>query len=391
MKHPSPFLLQTLVFALVSASFTTIWLVQPVLPVLQTEFGISIAQASHTVSSVILGVAFSTLIFGRLADMYPVRPFILYGGLCVAGAGLACGMVRDIHLMIFFRLIQGLFIPALTTCLATYLARNLPVERLNIVMGSYVSATVVGGLGGRLIGGWLYPQEHWRHAFFTVALLVLFTSLAAVLILPKEQKPSEKSQNGPGFLGILRQPPLLRTLLVGFGALFVFAAMFNYLPFYLTAPPFSANTRTITMLYLTYLVGVVIAPISGKFSSRFGNGLTMMLGALTLAAALLISHLPSLSAVAASLCLACAGFFAIHASAVGSLNSQLSASRGRANSLYILFYYLGGSVGITVSGQAFKHFGWSGVTTTGLGMLVLLFLAGTRERKTRPTAHPGKQ
>lgn len=157
MKQLSSLALQALVFALVSASFTTIYLVQPVLPVLQAEFGVSIAKAAQTVSMVILGVAFSTLIFGRLADMYPVKPFIILGGAMVSGAGLFCALAHDINILISLRLIQGFFIPALTTCLATYLVRNLPVERLNVVMGSYVSATVVGGLGGRLLGGFIHP------------------------------------------------------------------------------------------------------------------------------------------------------------------------------------------------------------------------------------------
>lgn len=100
------------------------------------EFGVSIARAAQTVSVVILGVAFSTLIFGRLADMYPVKPLILMGGAVVSGAGLACALVQDIDILILLRLAQGLFIPALTTCIATYLARTLPVHRLNVVMGS---------------------------------------------------------------------------------------------------------------------------------------------------------------------------------------------------------------------------------------------------------------
>ena len=149
----SSFSLQALVFCLVSASFSTMYLVQPVLPVLQAEFGISISRASQTVSMVILGVALSTLIFGRLADMYPVKPLIVLGGTVISLSGLACALVHDIDLLIALRLIQGLFIPALTTCLATYLARNLPLERLNVVMGSYIAATVTGGLGGRLLGG----------------------------------------------------------------------------------------------------------------------------------------------------------------------------------------------------------------------------------------------
>lgn len=52
-----------------------------------------------------------------------------------------------------------------------------------------------------------------------------------------------------------------------------------------------------------------------------------------------MSHIPHLGSVAVSLALACAGFFAVHASAVGSMNRRLSSSRGRANSLYILWYY----------------------------------------------------
>lgn len=379
MKQLSPLALQALVFALVSASFTTIYLVQPVLPILQTEFGVSVGKAAQTVSAVILGVALSTLLFGHLADKFPVKPFIIFGGALVAGAGILCAHVHDINLFITLRLLQGLFIPALTTCLATYLARNLPLERLNVAMGAYVSATVIGGLGGRLLGGWIHPPLHWRYAFLTASLMVLVTAVAAVIMLPPEPQPTEKQGRGPGFLSLMLRGDLLRMYFVGFGSLFVFGATCNYLPFYLSAPPFSASTNTITLLYLTYIVGVIIAPLSGRFSNRFGNGLTMLLGATTLAAALVLTHVPHLGAVTIGLALACAGFFAMHAAAVGSMNRKLRTSRGRANSLYILWYYLGGSAGITVMGWGLKNYGWLGVTGSGLAMLAPLCAVGVHE------------
>jgi len=76
------------VFALVSAAFLNIYITQPVLPVLQAEFGSDMVRVSLTVSAVILGIALSNLPFGYLSDRWPIHPMILTGGLVVALAGL---------------------------------------------------------------------------------------------------------------------------------------------------------------------------------------------------------------------------------------------------------------------------------------------------------------
>jgi len=149
MADSSYFRLQVTVFALVTASFTNIYITQPVLPVLRNEFSADMVLVSFTVSAVILGMALSNLPFGFLVDKLPIHPIILAGGLFVALGGFVCAVTNDFWLLIGARFVQGLFIPALTTCLAAYLAKTLPAERLNVVMGSYVSATVLGGMGGR--------------------------------------------------------------------------------------------------------------------------------------------------------------------------------------------------------------------------------------------------
>ncbi|HEX9475198.1 MAG TPA: MFS transporter, partial [Candidatus Dormibacteraeota bacterium] len=136
--------LQAIVFCLVAASFTAVYITQPVLPVLQVEFGVSETTASLTVSAVILGIALANLPFGVLADRYPIRPILLGGAAVVSAASLLCAATKGIWLLIAARFVQGLFIPSLTTCLAAYLARSLPLARLNVVMGSYVSATIAG-------------------------------------------------------------------------------------------------------------------------------------------------------------------------------------------------------------------------------------------------------
>jgi YNFM family putative membrane transporter len=381
-RHGSHFAgLQAAVFALVSAGFTTIYLLQPVLPVLQLEFGVDEHQASMGISAVILGIALSNLFFGWLADRRPIRPILAAGGVVVAVSGFGCALVPKMSYLILLRFVQGLFIPALTTCLAAYLAKHLPRERLNVVMGSYVSATVAGGMAGRLLGGWIHSPLHWRYAFITVSVLVLAATVCALYVLPHEKPmPTEKSDKS-GFLSLLKRTALLRIYTVAFLSFWVFSALFNYLPFYLAGPSFNASTQRITFMYMAYILGIIVGPLSGKLSNRVGNGATMIAGALILCLCVGATHIPSLWGVAAGLCGVCVGFFAIHAAAAGSLNQKLEESRGRANALYVLFYYLGGSIGITISGFSYRKFGWPGITGIAMALSVVILAAGMVELK----------
>lgn len=66
-----------------ATTLTTIYLLQPVLPVLQQEFGVDEKRASLVIAAVIFGMALSNLPFGRLADRWPIKPIIAAGGLVV--------------------------------------------------------------------------------------------------------------------------------------------------------------------------------------------------------------------------------------------------------------------------------------------------------------------
>ena len=96
--------LQFAVFALVSASFTNIYLPQPILPVLQEEFGVSPVAVSATVSAVILGIVLSNLLFGLLTDRVSIHPIILSGGVCVAAGGLMAAYTYDFRILVAARL-----------------------------------------------------------------------------------------------------------------------------------------------------------------------------------------------------------------------------------------------------------------------------------------------
>ncbi|MEW5909541.1 MAG: MFS transporter [Thermodesulfobacteriota bacterium] len=380
-KRRSYFRLQLIVFSLVSASFTNIYITQPVLPVLQQEFATDMVTVSFTVSAVILGIAISILPFGFLADRWPIRPIILAGGVMIFSGGILCALITHLWFFIGVRFLQGLFIPALTSCLAAYLATTLPVERLNVVMGSYVSATVLGGLGGRLLGGWIHPPLHWRYAFVSASIFILIATLAAMSGLPQGRAGLQRNQRSVHFLEMLRSWTYLRIFLCAAGSFSIFSSIFNYMPYRLTEAPFYFSTELTTLIYLVYIIGVFMGPAVGRSCNRFGSGTMMLAGTGLLGISLAVILLPNILAVVSGLFGFCTGFFTIHAAAIGSLNRRLSGGHGRANALYVLFYYTGGWLGITVSGLAYKESGWGAVVFTGMALLSIPLVAGMGERK----------
>jgi len=381
MVDSSYFRLQLIVFALVSASFTNIYVIQPVLPVLQSEFSADMVLVSFSVSAVILGIAISNLPFGYLADRIPIQPIIITGGILVAVGGLVCAVTKEIWVLIGARFLQGIFIPSLTTCLAAYLAKTLPVERLNVVMGSYVSATVLGGLCGRLIGGWIHQSFNWRYAFVSASVLTLIATFIAVRGLPRTVSYAKQQDNSVGLFDLIKRRDLFLIYLCAAGSFAIFSSVFNYLPYRLAARPFGFSTEMTTLFYLVYVIGIFIGPTAGRFSNRFGSGNTLLGGSVVLGGALALILIPSITAVILGLLGICGGFFTIHAAAVGSLNRRLSSGQGRANALYVLFYYAGGWLGITVSGLAYKQGGWSALIYILMLLLIIPISTGIGERE----------
>ncbi len=378
--------IQITVFALVAAAFTNIYITQPVLTVLQQEFASDLVHVSFTVSAVFLGLALTTLPFGVLVDRLPIRPIVVTGAIIVAGAGILGSFTKDLDTLIWLRFVQGLFIPALTSSLAAFLAKSLPADRLSIVMGSYVAATVFGGLGGRLIGGWIHTPLHWRYALLSAAALLIIAMIIALFTLPRgsTNPPAQKTTDTSARINIgdiLKRWDLWRSFLTAFGAFSVFSSLFNYLPFRLSNSPCNLSIDWITAIYLVYIIGLFMGPLSGRLVNRYGGGKTLLAGSALMMMAVVITLAPSLIAIIVGLFVLCAGFFTIHAAAVGALNRRLSNGQGRANALYMLFYYAGGWVGVSLSGLAYDYAGWQGMILFCLLMLLLPVVSGIGEMR----------
>jgi len=172
---------------------------------------------------------------------------------------------------------------------------------------------------------------------------------------------------------------LLRIYFCAAGSFSIFSSIFNYLPFRMVSPPFSFSSEQTTLLYLVFVVGIFMGPIAGRISNRFGSGNTLLWGTVVLGVSLALILRPSIPVVVIGLLGICAGFFTVHAAAVGSLNRRISSGQGQANALYVLFYYIGGWLGITGSGFIYKQGGWSAVIYVCIFLLLIPLSVGIGE------------
>ena len=70
------------------------------------------------------------------------------------------------------------------------------------------------------------------------------------------------------------------------------------------------------------------------------------------------------------------GFFAAHSVASSWVSARSATLHVQGSAVYVLFYYLGSSVGGTVGGLVFSAHGWTGVTYyTGALVAAVLVIA----------------
>ncbi len=250
-------------------------------------------------------------------------------------------------------------------------------------MGNYVAATVLGGVGGRLIGGMLFPPDLWRWSFVFVAALIAIATLVAWRTLPDDTENRKPITANGSLADLLKSPNLLMLYACGGTGLALFATVFNYLPYRLTTAPFDLSSTVAAGFYTCYLLGLITAPMAGELSSRFGFGNTLLAGVVLVATALFALMSDELAVTIAALLLLSAGYFTLHSAAVGSLNSKLVAGqgRGRANALYIMFYYIGGSLGIQIGGYIYAWGGWTNLIVFCIVLLLVPLCAAIFEKR----------
>ena len=117
-----------------------------------------------------------------------------------------------------------------------------------------------------------------------------------------------------------------------------------------------------------------MTPLSGRALDRYGIRVTAGIALAFAIAGLLLTLAHSLPVIIAGLGLASSGVFIYQA--VGTVQTGIVAGKARSSAagLYVTFYYIGGSLGATLTGWTWSAGGWPPCVYLLMGVSVLALL-----------------
>jgi MFS family permease len=363
-----------------AAAFLNLYATQPLLPMLATRFHASAFQAGLTITAPTVAVAIFAPFVGRLADTIGLRRVIVGSAFLLAMATLLAATSVSLAQLIAWRFVQGIVTPGVFAASVAYIHEVWPTEQGGRATAAYMSGTIVGGFIGRASAGLIASHTDWHLAFVALSAGAFAIAMALWRWLPQEPSADGATHvsgtwvapERVGVAAMFRNRPLIATWAIGFCVLFTNVAMFTYVTFHLAAPPYSLTTAALGWLFVVYLVGAVVTPLSGRwidaYGHRFGMTSAMAIGAV----GALLTLLPSLWAVVAGLALSSTGVFIAQTTTSSHIGAVTTNDRGLAVGLYSTFYYSGGSAGGAAPAIVWNAAGWPGCVM----LVVVVQMAG---------------
>ncbi len=371
------------------ATFAHLYCVQPLLPLLAESLSLSPSSSSLSLSVTTLMLAGALPLIGPLVERANRRRVLGIALAAAALATLATALSPTWPLLLLSRAVLGLALAALPATAMAMIAEEVDPTALGRVMGLYLAGTVFGGMSGRVLAGFLADWGGWRGALAGIDAVGLVCLLIFWAFCPAPSGFTPRRIALRPYLTALvsaaRDPALRNLALMGGLLMGQFVATYNYLGFRLLAAPFELEPKTVGLLFLTYIAGMIGTTQGGRWLDRWGAQRALPLAlALTAAGqgAMLIEHL---APIAVGLATMTFGFFAAHACLSTMVGRRGGESKSRTVALYLIAYYIGSSVLGAGLGYAWSALGWSGVAGAALTVIALSALL---LRRALPPAQP---
>ncbi|MFV5405300.1 MFS transporter [Acinetobacter sp. 228] len=362
------------------AIFSSLYCVQPMMPILADYFHISPTQSSFPLSFSTIALAVGLIFTGLISDRFGRKPIMVWSLFSVSVLLLLSAVLPVWSVFLATRILIGLTVSGVAAVAMTYIGEEVAAKDIGLAMGLYISGTAIGGMSGRLIAGVLVDFISWQSATLIIGLINLCIATIFYFLLPKSRNfqayPIKLSRFLTAFQHNLSDPKLRILFLQGFILMGCFVSVFNYLSYRLIQSPFELSHVWIGVISITYLAGIYSSPRAAAWSQKFGRFqvLVAMLASMLLGLVLMLVN--SLVLVFIGLLIFTFAFFAAHSTASSWVSVQSLQYRAVGSSLYLFCYYLGSSVLGSSSGLVWENTGWRGLSVfIGIILIVGLLVA----------------
>lgn len=363
-------------------TFAILYSTQPLMQEFSREFHISPTAASLSLSVTTIALAVSMLLFGSLSEVWGRKPIMVVSMLIASALSVLTAFSTTFPALLVSRVIQGIALAGLPSIAMAYLGEEMEPKSLGMAMGLYISGNSIGAVFGRIITGMLTDIFNWHIAMGAISAISLIATLIFWINLPPsnhfQPRALEFGKLLSSLINHLKDPGLVCLYGIGFLLLGSNVALYNYIGYVLTAPPYSLSQSLVGWIFIFFMVGTFSSVWMGRLADKHGRGSVLKI-------ALLITFIGSCFTLhdnfwikILGLPILTFGFFGGHAIASGWVGQRALHDKAQASSLYLFFYYAGSSIGGTAGGLFFSSFGWSGVVGMIICFLAAAFLLTLR-------------
>ena len=378
IRHGTPAFRRTNL-ALFSSGFATfglLYCVQPLLPAFSRGFGVDAAASSLALSLTTGVLAVGMLFAGAISDALGRKPVMLVSLLGSALLVLLTAVAPNWTTLLVLRALLGITLAGLPAVAMTYLSEEVHGESIGFAMGLYIGGNAIGGMGGRLISGFVADHASWRVAVGIIGVLGLVSAALVARGLPPSRHFERRRVDPRAFLAsfatLFRDKGLPWLFAEGFLLMGAFVTIYNYVAFRLLAAPFSLSQSHVGAIFTVYVVGVIGSAWIGSIADRLGRPRVLWATLALMLAGVALTASASLVAIVAGIAMLTFGFFGGHSIASSWVGKRAPFARAHASSFYLFSYYMGSSIAGSLGGIAWTWGGWNGV----VGYVAVLVLAG---------------
>ncbi len=369
--------------------FCNLYLFQPLLPVFANAFEVTATKANWLLASSTLGLSVSLIPWAVISEKIGRRPVMLFSLVLMPLVGVLSLLIESFWGLVAIRGLMGIALAGYAAVAVAYMADEFSPTALVVAVGAYISANSLGGIFGRLSGGMLADFFGWQGAVAAMATFtVLGVALVYCLLPPQRQFVPSNDSFFKQFRMVgrhIRNPILWMAMVIGGINFAVFVNIYSVTTFRLLAAPFNLPVSVASAIFICYLAGTLTSRLSGRWANRYSPISGMTFGTLVTLTGVLIANIEHQAAVVIGLLVVSGGAFFTHSLAYGWVSRRARQGKATATALYLVHYYVGGSLGGFYLIGCWEIGGWHAVTFGALSLafanIVLIQLLGAKNKK----------